>query len=107
MVEVRSVSEGAGVEDGGDVAVVAVSIAGGATFTGGATFLGDAGRGGVRGIGGESGSTGGVGCSSNGDGCCSGQGCFTARAPSPRATLAHVGETGEFGGRGWVSWHPA
>jgi hypothetical protein len=67
MVEVRSMSEGAGVEDGGDVAVVAVSVAGGATFTGGATFLGDAGRGGVRGIGGESGSTGGVGCSSSGD----------------------------------------
>jgi hypothetical protein len=67
MVEVRPVYEGAGVEDGSDDAVVAVSIAGGATFTGGATFLGDAGRGGVRGIGGESGSTGGAGCSSSGD----------------------------------------
>ncbi len=67
MVEVRLVSEGAGVEDGGDVAVVAVSIAGGATFMGGATFLGDAGRGGVRGIGGDSSSTGGAGCSSSGD----------------------------------------
>jgi hypothetical protein len=38
MVEVRAVSEGAGVEVGGDVAEVAVSAAGGATFTGGATF---------------------------------------------------------------------
>ncbi len=38
MVEMRSVSEGAGVEGGGDVAEVAVSAAGGATFTGGATF---------------------------------------------------------------------
>jgi hypothetical protein len=40
-------------------------------------------------------------------GCCSGQDCFTARTLSPRATLAHVGESGEFGGRGWVSWLPA
>ncbi len=37
----------------------------------------------------------------------SGQGCFTARTPSPLATLAHVGEPGEFGGQGWVSWLPA
>ncbi len=67
MVEVRSVSEGAGVEDGGDVAEVAVSDACCATFTGGATLLGDSGSGGVRWISGESGSTGGAGCSSSGD----------------------------------------
>jgi hypothetical protein len=33
--------------------------------------------------------------------------CLTPRAPSPLATLAHAGESGEFGGQGWVSWHPA
>jgi hypothetical protein len=38
MVEVRPVSEGAGVEGGGDVAEVTVLAAGGATITGGATF---------------------------------------------------------------------
>jgi hypothetical protein len=38
MVVVRPVSEGAGVEGGGDVAVVAASTVGGTTFTGGATF---------------------------------------------------------------------
>jgi hypothetical protein len=38
MVEMRPVSNGAGVEDGGDVAEVAVSATGGATFTGGAMF---------------------------------------------------------------------
>jgi hypothetical protein len=38
MVEVRPVSEGEGLEGGGDVAEVAVSAAGGATFTGSATF---------------------------------------------------------------------
>jgi hypothetical protein len=40
-------------------------------------------------------------------GCCPGQDCFTARAPSPLATLADIGESGEFGGQGWVSLHPA
>jgi hypothetical protein len=67
MVEVRSVSEGAGVEDGGGVAEVAVSTVGGATYTGGAMLFGDSGSGAVGGIGGESGSTGGAGCSSSGD----------------------------------------
>jgi hypothetical protein len=38
MVEVRPVSEGAGVEGGGDDAEDAVPAAGGATFTGGTTF---------------------------------------------------------------------
>ncbi len=66
-VEVRSVSEGAGVEDSGGVAEVAVSTVGGATFTEGATLLGDSGGGGVGGIDGKSGSTGGAGCSSSGD----------------------------------------
>jgi hypothetical protein len=40
-------------------------------------------------------------------GCCAGLGCFTAHAPSPRTTLAHVGAHGELWRRGWVSWQVA
>jgi hypothetical protein len=61
MVEMRPVSDGAGVEDGGDVAEVAVSA------TGDATFCGDAGSDGLLEVCGKSGSTGGTGRSSIGE----------------------------------------
>jgi hypothetical protein len=38
---------------------------------------------------------------------CGGRVCSTARAPSPRTTLAHVGVRGELQGWGWVSWQLA
>jgi hypothetical protein len=59
MVEMRTVSNGAGAEDGGDVAEDAVSATG--------TFCGDAGSDGLLELSGESGSTGGAGSSNIGE----------------------------------------